>query len=108
MRAGSLRHRVKIEERIERTDDTGDPIPYWRTWRTVWAAVEPIGGRELLTENQIHALATTRIRMRFLRGINAKMRIRHSERIWNIETILEPLWEREVLEVLCTDGLNDG
>lgn len=108
MQAGHLNYRVDLEERVERDDQVGDPIPYWRHWRTVWAAIEPIGGSEGVTEQQIHAVATTRIRIRYRPGLHAKMRARYKGRLFNIERINDTLWGREEIELLCSDGLNDG
>lgn len=109
MRSGQLRHRVHLEERVERDDAVGDPIPYWRTWRSVSASIEPIGGREILAEQQIHAVATTRIRIRQggeRRKINEKMRARWRERLFNIEHVDDGSPSEIVL--FCSDGLNDG
>lgn len=108
MRAGPLKYRVHFEERAERIDQVGEPVPYWRHVASVWAAVEPVGGTEGVTEQQIHAVSTTRFRIRYRPDVHAKLRIRHKKRYFNIERIVEPQWNRQEIQLLCSDGLSDG
>ena len=48
MEAGQLRHRVTIQQATETTDGFGGVTQAWATFATVWAAVEPLTGREYL------------------------------------------------------------
>ena len=66
MRAGLLRHRIVIQQKgtIIR-DSFGEPTPAWPILATVWAAVDPLRGREFAEQRQAGAEVTTRIRIRY-------------------------------------------
>ena len=48
MQAGRLDQRVTLERFTTTTDDWGGPIEAWAPLATVWAAVEPLNGREFI------------------------------------------------------------
>jgi SPP1 family predicted phage head-tail adaptor len=110
MQIGKLRHLVSIERRVETLDDVGDAVPRWQSVARVWGAVEPLSGRELVLAQQIHAEATTRIRLRhrFAGNPREKMRIVHRERLYNIKASMNQDTRDLETVLLCTDGVNDG
>ncbi len=76
MRAGRLRHRVQIQERVETTrDEHGGISPTWSTIATVSASVEPLRGRELFEAQQVQERTTIRVRMRHYPGLTTKHRL---------------------------------
>jgi len=46
-------------------DSYGQEVTGWSTVATVWAAVEPINGREYLAAQQLNAETKVRIRLRY-------------------------------------------
>ena len=46
--AGKLRHRVQLQAPFQSQDDSGDIINSWITQYTVWAAIEPLSGKEFI------------------------------------------------------------
>lgn len=78
MQAGELRHRVTIQELVDGQDPSGQPIQTWQDVATVWAAVEPLRGREFWDAQQVAAEETVRIRIRYRAGIETAMRA-----VWN-------------------------
>lgn len=75
MRAGSLRHRVAIQEPVETRDDHGGITRTWNTIATVWASVEPLSGTELYEAQQVQSRVTVRVRMRPYAGLTTKHRL---------------------------------
>jgi len=75
MQAGQLRHRIAIQGCTDARDAHGGITRTWATTDTVWAAVEPLSGTELLEAQQVHARATVRIRMRHYTGLTSKHRL---------------------------------
>ena len=71
MKAGKLRHRVTLQEdQAAGTQDSyGQEVEDWQDVATVWAAVEPLQGREFLGGKQLVAEVTTRIRIRYFSGL---------------------------------------
>lgn len=75
MRAGQLRHRVTIQQKTETRSGTGDVVVTWSDVAQVWAANEPLRGREYLEAKQVHDEAVTRFRIRHYDGILPEMRV---------------------------------
>lgn len=75
MRAGRLRHRVRLQRRVETQQATGEITWSWADLAEVWASVEPVAGREYFAAAQVQSEITTRIRIRYRPGLNAKLRV---------------------------------
>ena len=82
MRAGSLRHRVTIEQPV--VDTAWGGATTWEEFATVWAAVEPLRGRELFAAQQVQSETTAKVTIRYVAGVTAKMRILHGSRIFEL------------------------
>ena len=66
MRAGLLRHRVKVIKVTYPTPDTyGERAPFESTDRTVWARIEPLKSQELFEAQQVQSEVTHRITLRW-------------------------------------------
>lgn len=107
--AGRLRHRVAIQERVQDQDsDTGDIVESWLTLATVWAAVEPLSGREFLAAAATQSLVTAKIIIR-KRTVDATMRVVHRGTIYNVAAVLADKDSGlEYLTLMCSEGPNVG
>lgn len=103
MRAGRLRHRVRIQADTPTVDARGDPIPSWTTYATVWAAVEPLEGSELVRFQQVQAETTCRVRMRHNSSVAATNRILHDSRTLQVLTVINRDDRNIELELLCKE-----
>lgn len=105
-KAGELIHRVQIQADAGTTTDAlGEPVEDWQTVAYRYASIEPLGGRELWTAQQVQADVSHRIRMRFYAGVTPKMRILFQSRIFNIG-VVRNLEERcDTLELLCKEAV---
>jgi SPP1 family predicted phage head-tail adaptor len=112
MQAGKLRHKVTIEQLLVGSpQDTpeGAPDAAWTIiLPDIWAAVEPLQGRELFAAQEHHSEVTTRIRIRYRPGITAAMRVAFDGRLYNIRSIIDREERHRELQLLCTEGVNDG
>lgn len=108
MRLGPLRHRVTFQARKTGRDEYGQPVEGWDPVVTVWASVEPISGRELLSAQQVQAAVTHRIRCRYQTGLAASQRIVFGARYFDIQSLINPMEIGASLEILATEGLSDG
>ena len=84
MRAGELRNKVVIQQVTETQGTDGYPSQSWSIFATVWAAIEPLQGRELNAVQQIYAEVTGKIRTRYLAGVTPKMRALFGSRVFDI------------------------
>ena len=98
-----LRHRVTIQTKSADPDAFGDEVITWVDWITVWAAVEPLSGREFLegrnAENEINHL----IRIRYRAGLDPSMRVAWLDRVFDIEAVIERYSERRELWLMCRE-----
>jgi SPP1 family predicted phage head-tail adaptor len=107
MNPGDLRHRVTIQKFVEEADEfntpktTPDP---WVTFYTVWAAVEPLSGRELLVANNVTPQTRIRVRIRYLKGVTQGMRVKYGERIFNIQSVADIKERHREMELMCIEG----
>lgn len=103
-----LRHRITIQEKSLAPDALGQPATSWTDVATVWAAVEPLRGREFFAADQMNAEVTTRIRIRWRSGITAAMRVSFDSRFYNIKAIIVPNEVHEEMQLMCGEGVNAG
>jgi len=89
MKAGRLKRRIIIQEPTETQGATGQAVPSWATYRTVWADVRQRPGRETFDADQILAETNTVFRIRYLEGLTRKMRISYGGDIYDIHSIVE-------------------
>lgn len=111
MRAGKLRHRVTIQQRLagspQRTP-TGAPDTSWSDVATVWASIDTLRGRELIEAQAVQSRLEVRIRLRYRAGLTAAMRIVHGTDIYNIEAVIDREQQHVELELMCSRGSNNG
>ena len=108
MRSGPLRHRVTLQNRVTTKDDFGQTIESWTDLKTVWASVEPISGRELLSSQQTLGEITHRIRTRYRNGITAATRILFNGRIFDIQSSINNAEKNAFLEIMAKEGTTIG
>jgi SPP1 family predicted phage head-tail adaptor len=106
--AGQLRHRVTIEDLSVTQDNIGIITESWQEVATVWAEIRPMSGREFIAANAIQAGVTTKITIRHMDGINAKMRVRHKDTLYNIKAVLPDITLAGYLMLMVEDGVNAG
>jgi len=104
MRAGRLRHRVTIQQKVPTRDTFGGELVTWSPVATVWASVEPLQGREYLAARQLQAELTTRIRIRCRTGILPQMRVVWGSHTYDIQAVIEPESGRRELQLMCTEA----
>lgn len=107
MRAGLLDQRVTIEQPGESRDpDYGTMTKTWSPVATVWAAVEPLSGREYFTNQEPGAETMVRVRIRYssaVAAVSPKMRVLHGARVLQIQAVIEPRSAGEELQLMCVD-----
>ena len=105
MKAGELRHKVTIQKVSQTLDSSRQTVDLWTKLAEVWAAVEPLSGRELLNAQQIQPDVTHRVRIRHRDDVTAKMRVQHDSRNLNIESIINVNERDRELHLLCRERM---
>jgi len=103
MQAGKLRQRIVIEEQSAGQDTFGQGSVTWTAWATVWAAVEPLAGREYLAARQVQEGVTTRVTIRYRDDVTAGKRITWGTHVYDISSVIaDPMHARQ-MELMCTE-----
>jgi SPP1 family predicted phage head-tail adaptor len=101
--AGALSERVTLQTMAGGgTDAIGQPLPdAWADVCTVWAALEPLQGREYIAAAAITTEVQARLRMRYRPGITAAMRVLHGQDTYNITAVIHVKSARAELQLMC-------
>lgn len=104
MNPGQLRHRITIQHVSGTTINTsGEEIPKYVDWKTAWAAVEPLKGREYLEAQKLRAELTYRIKIRYMAGLEQSMRVKFKDRIFRIESIINLNEANREVHLMCVE-----
>ena len=101
----TMRHRIEIGHYVEARNEWGDPLPnpVWQTIAAVWAAVEALTGRLYFEAQQSNIQADHRITIRYCRGIEPGMLVRHDGRELEIQAVLDRDGRRRWLQLMCRE-----
>lgn len=89
-RTGRLDRLVVIQQETRTNDEYNQPVYTWATFSSVWAMVEDKSGAEGYQADQLTATMNTVFTIRYLSGIDEKMRILFNNRFYNIRWIKSP------------------
>lgn len=106
--AGSLRHRVTLQQLTGSQDAIGQPVPTWVDVATVWADVRYLNGIETLKAGAEVAIARASIRIRWRAGVTAAMRVLHGSVVFAIQAVLPDASGNEYLDLACETGASQG
>lgn len=105
---GKLRHRVTLQEETRVSDGGGGYTLGWANLAanpTVWAAIEPLTGREYLQARQLAQAVTHRVTLRHRGDVTAGMRLVKGARVFNIRSVIDPGERGRWLELMCEEGV---
>lgn len=104
---GQMRHRITFQRFSGALDDYGDPIhtddTQWEDVATVWAAIDPISGREFYEAQQSQSEVSHKIRCRYRAGLTTDMRIKYRDRVFEIVSIINWQERRESLLIMAKE-----
>lgn len=101
--AGELRHRVEIQSATVTQDSVGQPVYSWATVATVWAAIRPMSGQELINAQAVHAQSTHRVVVRSYTGLDESYRFLFGTRVLNIVAVLNILEKGKLMVCTCVE-----
>ncbi len=104
MRAGQLRHRLKILKPTDVAASWNNTETTWATYATPWGKIEPMSGREYYEAAQVQSETRYIITIRYIRGLMPNMRISFEGRIFKIIAGLDPKERNRKLEIIATEA----
>jgi SPP1 family predicted phage head-tail adaptor len=110
--AGQLRHRITIQRFISEKDELGQESESdgeWVNFKSVWADIKTMQGREYFAAAAVQAENTTRFIMRYTDDITSDMRIVYKGRVFEIAQ--PPINDDELfktLTIITKEGGHNG
>jgi SPP1 family predicted phage head-tail adaptor len=110
---GNRRHQVQVQAPDPNKDALGATSRNWKTLFTTTVSITPLGGRELMAAQAIHAEATHRIdgayRAEWSNPVRAaRYRIKFRDRLFNIHDVQNVNERNRDVVLIVSEGLNDG
>lgn len=103
-----LPHRITIQSPAESRDSTGAVLVTWANFATVWASIEPVSGREYFAASQVQSSTDARIRIRYLSGVNQRMRVVYGAEVYDIGAVIEINHRGRETHLMCTRRQAEG
>ncbi len=112
MNPGKFNKRITLQCPKSVRDDEGIVTEEWTDVATVWAAVEPLRGREYFAAAAVNQENTVRFRMRYRRGVTARMRLLYDNRVFDIKSVIDVNERHQEMLLMCQEvnglGSQDG
>jgi SPP1 family predicted phage head-tail adaptor len=111
--AGQLNCRVVVKRPSTELDAYGSVVPGWVEVMTVWAAIEPLTGREFVSARQLASEVTHQLTVRYSSlladtRVVAGYRALYKGRIFNIHAALNEDESNVLVTLLASEGLTRG
>lgn len=105
--------KVDIEQMVTSQDSYGAPSTSWTSFaKDVPAAFETLQGDERYADQQVEGIDRFQVLMRYLRGVNEKMRITFTndqqDYIFDITSVANVRMANRWLLLACKSGVNRG
>jgi SPP1 family predicted phage head-tail adaptor len=108
MKAGELNKRISLQSSTPALGTFGDQSKTWTTYATVWAAIEPLNGRELEYAKSIYSEAQYKIVIRYsttVASVSPTHRALYGSRIFEINAVQNLLEGNRQLTLFCKEIL---
>lgn len=99
MEIGSLNKRITIEELKININENGFEVEEWIDFKTVWAGVSNLYGREYFDAASVQMENTVKFVIRYLPGIDTSMRILFKGKHYNITSIDNIKYRNRFIEI---------
>ncbi|MFS0820761.1 phage head closure protein [Bacillus sp. 1P02SD] len=84
-------------------DEAGQPLDDFIPVAKVWASIEPLRGRELFAAQQENVEVTTRIRIRYRKGIDRTMIARFEDSEFEFLYVIHVNFEKKELQIMAKE-----
>ena len=102
MRPGKLRHLVTINRYSTAPNSiSNEGTAVYTPGDTVWASIEPLSMRELVSSQEVQGVSTHRIRMRYNGNVARLDQIQYNGRTFEVEGVLNTEERNIELVLIC-------
>ena len=108
MNPGDLNKRITLQKLITTTNERGFEIETWEDFKTVWAAISNLHGREYYAAAVVQAENTVKFTIRYIEGLDTTMRILFQGRQYNITSIDNIKYQNRYMEIKAMEVVTSG
>ncbi len=108
MEIGDLRHRITFQKHTTTTNENGFEVETWEDYRTVWAAVSNLHGREYYAAAAVQAENTVKFTVRYLTDLDTTMRISFRGKTYDITAIDNIKYQNRFIEIKALEVVDNG
>lgn len=105
MKIGKLRHRAILQRKEITQDELKQQTETWVDFAYIWAAIQPLAGREYFSARQENAEVTTRITIRYLKDVKPDMRVMFNEKVYEILSVINQDERNISLVLMCKEAV---
>lgn len=108
MKSEELKHKIDIQKYVNEVNDNGFEEEQWQNYKTIWAKVENLHGREYFQAAAIQAEKTVKFIIRFTKEIDESMRIVFQGKQYNITSIDNIKYANKFIEIKAMEVDSNG
>lgn len=108
MNPGELDKRITFQRLTTTINENGFEVETLEDFKTVWAAVTNLHGREYFEAAAVQAENTVKFTIRYLEGINPSMKILFEGRQYNITSIDNIKYKNRFIEIKAQEVDQSG
>lgn len=105
---GDLRHRITFQKHTTTINENGFEVEAWEDYKTVWAAVSNLHGREYYAAVTVQAENTVKFTIRYLPNLDTNMRISFQGKIYDITAIDNIKYRNRFVEIKALEVGSNG
>ncbi|MGI6163961.1 MAG: phage head closure protein [Bacillota bacterium] len=99
MEIGDLRHRITLQKLVTTVNNSGFEENAWVGYKTLWAALSNLHGREYYAAAAVQAENTVKFTIRYLPGLDTAIRISFRDKSYDIKAIDNIKYQNRFLEI---------
>jgi len=105
---GKMRHRITFQRITPVINENGFESEMQEEYKTVWAAVTNLHGKEYFEAKAVQAENTVKFTFRYLAGIDQMMKILFQGKAYNITAIDNIKYKNRYIEIQAMEVESDG
>ena len=98
---GRFNKRVEILKWVESENEIGETINKLDVFKTIWAEIHPLKGKEYVEAKMLEAETTYKVTCRYFKGLTEDMYIRYLDLELQITSICDSDMKHKYYEIMC-------
>lgn len=108
MEIGELRHKITFQKLTTTTNENGFEVEAWENYKTIWAAVSNLYGKEYFEAAAVQKENTVKFTIRYFKALDTSMRMLFQGRQYNIISIDNIKYKNKYIEIKALEVEKSG